>query len=156
MSQNAKRHCIGARRKQEMKKILLEPIIRAHQCMRANKALAKYLFAMVILLSIAMSACSIDVRMGRRPDVQVLEKNLRLRESTSADVLAALGEPFGKGKAMLPVFHSTPKLMWSYYYGEANLKDARGMYLFVFFDQDRYDGYMWFSSLSKDLPKTGK
>lgn len=139
-----------------MKKVLLEPIIRAHQCMRANKAFAKYLFPMVILFSIAMSACSIDVRMGRRPDVQVLEKNLRLRESTSVDVLAALGEPFGKGKAMLPVFHSTPKIMWTYYYGEASLKDARGMYIFVFFDQDRYDGYWWFSSLPEDLPKTAK
>lgn len=135
-------------------KILVEPIIRTHKCMSANKAFAKYLLAMVLLLSIAISACSIDVRMGRRPDVQVLEKNLRLRESTSADVLAALGEPFGKGKAMLPVIHPTPKIMWSYYYGEANLKDARGMYLFVFFDQDRYDGYMWFSSLLKESPKT--
>jgi len=114
------------------------------------------LFAIVILLSVAVNGCSIDVRMGRRPDVQVIEKNLRLQESTSRDVLAVLGEPFGKGKAMLPGFHSTPKIMWSYYYGEANLKDARGMYLFVFFDQDRYDGYMWFSSLPKDLPKTWK
>ena len=25
---------------------------------------------------------------------------------------------------------------------------ASGFYLFVFFDQDRYNGYMWFSSLS--------
>jgi len=135
-----------------MKRILLESIIRVYQCMRATKAFAKYLFAMVILLAIAMSACSIDVRMGRRPDVQELEKNLRLQESTSRDVLAALGDPFGKGKAMLPGFHSTPKIMWSYYYGEANLKDARNMYLFVFFDQDRYDGYMWFSSLVNESP----
>jgi len=139
-----------------MKIILLKLIIHVYQCMRGTKAFAKYLFAMVILLSIAISACSIDVRMGRQPDVQVLEKNFRIGESTSADVLAALGEPFGKGKAMLPGFHSTPKIMWSYYYGEASLKDARGMYLFVFFDQDRYDGYMWFSSLLKELAKAEK
>jgi len=139
-----------------MKRILLELIIRAYQRKRATKACEKYLFAIVILLSVAVNGCSIDVRMGRRPDVQVIEKNLRLQESTSRDVLAVLGEPFGKGKAMLPGFHSTPKIMWSYYYGEANLKDARNVYLFVFFDQDRYDGYMWFSSLPKDLPKAGQ
>ena len=27
------------------------------------------------------------------------------------------------------------------------MKDGQGMYLFVFLDKDRYDGYMWFSSL---------
>lgn len=135
-----------------MKRICLESIIHAYECMKATKAFAKYLFAMVIPLSMAMSACSIDVRMGRRPDVQELEKNLRLQESTSRDVRAVLGEPFGRGKAMLPGFHSTPRIMWSYYYGEASLKDARSTYLFVFFDQDRYDGYMWFSSLVNESP----
>jgi len=39
--------------------------------------------------------------------------------------------------------------MWSYYYEEGTLKDARRIFLFVYFDQDMYDGYMWFSSLPK-------
>jgi len=80
-----------------MKRILLELIIRAYQRMRATKACEKYLFAIVILLSVAVNGCSIDVRMGRRPDVQVIEKNLRLQESTSRDVLAVLGEHSEKG-----------------------------------------------------------
>jgi hypothetical protein len=111
---------------------------------------------MAILISIILRACSIDLRAGRRPDVHLLEKNLCLQESTSADVLRVLGEPFGRGKAMLPIIHSTSKVLWSYYYEEASMKDARRIFLFVFFDQDRYDGYMWFSSLPKDLAKTGK
>lgn len=138
---------------QKMKK---KPFVHNHQCVRTKKVIGSYLLVMAIVISIALSACSIDIRAGRRPDVQLLEKNLRLRESTSADVLAALGEPFGKGKAMIPVLQSTPKELWSYYYEEASMKDARRIFLFVFFDQDRYDGYMWFSSLPKDLPKTGK
>jgi len=133
-----------------------KPFVHNHPCGRSKKVVGSYLLVMAILISITLSACSIDIRAGRRPDVQLLEKNLRLRESTSAEVLRVLGEPFGKGKAMIPVLQSTPKELWSYYYEEASMKDARRIFLFVFFDQDRYDGYMWFSSLPKDLPKTGK
>jgi len=133
-----------------------KPFVHNHPCGRSKKVVGSYLLVMAILISITLSACSIDIRAGRRPDVQLLEKNLRLRESTSAEVLRVLGEPFGRGKAMIPVLQSTPKELWSYYYEEASMKDARRIFLFVFFDQDRYDGYMWFSSLPKDLPKTGK
>ena len=138
---------------QKMRK---KPCVHNYQCARTKEVIGSYLLVMAILISIALSGCSINVRAGRRPDVQLLEKNLRLRESTSADVLAALGEPFGKGKAMLPVLHSTPKVLWSYYYEEASMKDARRIFLFVFFDQDRYDGYMWFSSLPKESSKSDK
>jgi hypothetical protein len=40
-----------------------------------------------------------------------------------------------------------PRTMWSYYYEEGDLKDMRRIFLFVYFDRDKYDGYMWFSSL---------
>jgi len=133
-----------------------KPFVHTHQCARTKTVIGSYLLVMAILISVVLSACSIDLRAGRRPDVQVLEKNLRLRESTSADVLGVLGNPYGRGRAMLPVIHSTPKILWSYYYEEASMKDARRIFLFVFLDQDLYDGYMWFSSLPKDLPKTGK
>jgi hypothetical protein len=115
-----------------------------------RKAFISCILTMTILVSIIVSACmDIRIRMGKRVDPGELEKALRLRESTTSDVLLMLGEPFGKGKAMLPVAHPTPRIMWTYYYGEGNMKDGRGMYLFVFFDQDHYDGYMWFSSLAK-------
>jgi hypothetical protein len=48
--------------------------------------------------------------------------------------------------------------MWSYYYEEALVRDilsqhpsieSRRIFVFVFFDEDRYEGYMWFSSLPK-------
>ena len=44
--------------------------------------------------------------------------------------------------------------MWSYSiiegfieHGAQDRGDARALFLFVFFDQDRYDGYLWFSSV---------
>ena len=105
---------------------------------------------LLILLSFLTGACGIQIRAGSRPNTDVLEKSLSLGQSTRADVLSALGEPLGKGRAMLPV---DPKLrtmpVWSYFYMEGTLQDVRGMWLFVYFDEDRYEGYMWFSSLQK-------
>jgi hypothetical protein len=79
-----------------------------------------------------------------QPDV--VESALRVGESTSADVLKVLGEPLGKGRAMLPI-DPQPRTLWAYFYAEGDLNDSRGMFLFVYFLRDRYDGYMWFSSL---------
>jgi len=101
-----------------------------------------------ILMSFLGSGCGIQMVAGSRPNIDVLEKSLRMGESTAADVSAALGEPNGKGRAMLPI-ESKPRTMWSYYYEEGTLEDDRRMFLFVYFDQDRFDGYMWFSSLPK-------
>jgi hypothetical protein len=107
------------------------------------------LLGVVIFIFVMTSACmNIQMRIGKRPDTDALERTLHPGESTHTEVLRALGEPHGKGKAMLPM-HSSPKAMWSYYYEEGSLKDSRRIFLFVFFDQDRYDGYMWFSSLLK-------
>ncbi|MBI2876415.1 MAG: hypothetical protein HYY20_06000 [Candidatus Tectomicrobia bacterium] len=114
---------------------------------------------LLILISTLAACTTLQVRAGgKRPNPEVLEKTLRPGESTPADVLAALGEPDGKGREMLPVGR-TPRTLWSYYYEEGSLenmglvinklKDSRRIFLFVFFDQDRYDGYMWFSSLPK-------
>jgi hypothetical protein len=108
------------------------------------------LFSAVLLISFSAACSGIQLRAGNRPNVDLLEKPLRLGESTRADVLTALGEPIGKGRAFLPI---DPKLktatMWSYYYEEGTFEDDRRIFLFVFFDEDRYDGYMWFSSLPK-------
>ncbi|MGE5303836.1 MAG: hypothetical protein ACM3TN_10950 [Alphaproteobacteria bacterium] len=101
--------------------------------------------------SFLLGGCSINIRAGHRPDVDLLEKKLRLKESTSADVILALGQPFGKGRLMFPI-DPKPRTLWSYYYEEADMNDARRLFLFVFFDRDRYDGYMWVSSLSKTSP----
>jgi hypothetical protein len=49
-----------------------------------------------------------------------------------------------------------PRDVWYYYYEEATTKDSQRIFLYVFFDDDRYGGYMWFSSLpgtSQRLPE---
>ncbi len=119
--------------------------------MRPHRLLA---FGLVIVSSVAVSGCiSGRMEMGRRVDPARLETSLRIGESTRADVLAALGQPNGRGRGLLPI-DATVKTVWSYYYEESTiesneLKDSRRMFLWVYLDGDRYDGYMWFSSLPK-------
>lgn len=100
-----------------------------------------------VIASFLISSCvNVRLRMGQRPNVEQLDKSLRMGESRSKDVIYLLGEPFGKGRIMLPM-DPKPRTMWAYYYAEGDLEDARAIYLFVHFDEDRYDGYMWFASL---------
>ncbi|MFQ5539140.1 MAG: hypothetical protein ACE5FB_01970 [Candidatus Binatia bacterium] len=125
----------------------------AKRCERLREGLGRLagigMLSLVVVFSPMAAGCgNIRIRMGNRPDTDVLEESLRLEESTRADVLAVLGLPHGKGRTMLP-FDTKSRTIWSYYYEEGDLKDARRMFLFVYFDQDRYDGYMWFSSLPK-------
>ncbi len=109
---------------------------------------------LVIVSSLMFSGCiSARMEMGRRVDPALLETRLRIGESTRADVLAALGAPNGRGRGLLPI-DASAKTVWSYYYEESTiesneLKDSRRMFLWVYLDGDRYDGYMWFSSLPK-------
>jgi hypothetical protein len=122
---------------------------RLHR-IRNKTGFGTLLLLMAILTTVLFSACmDMQFRMGRKANPDVLEKILRPGVSNSKDVLAALGEPFGKGVAMLPITHTTPRTMWTYFYGEGDMKDSRYMYLFVFLDRDVYDGYMWFSSLQR-------
>jgi len=95
-----------------------------------------------------------DVRyyVSRPFELDAIESRLRMKESTREDVLAVLGPPEGKGREMLPI-SPAPRTMWSYYYEEGTLKDARRTFLFLYFNGDVYDGYFWVSSLPEDAAK---
>jgi hypothetical protein len=114
----------------------------------------RLVYGLVIAASLVISGCiSARMEMGRRVDPALLETRLQIGQSTRADVLATLGEPNGRGRGLLPIDTSI-KTIWSYYYEESTiesneLKDSRRMFLWVYLDGDRYDGYMWFSSLLK-------
>jgi hypothetical protein len=105
-------------------------------------------FGLLFLLA-AVGCFDIQLRVGTRPNVEVLETTLKRGESTMANVTAALGQPTGTGRTMLPI-DPAPRTTWTYYYEEGSVKDDRRMFLFVYFDdQERYTGYMWFSSLAQ-------
>jgi hypothetical protein len=105
-----------------------------------------------LLVLTQLTACgNVQIRAGAKPDLAALEKSLRQGKSTTQDVVKSLGEPSGKGLEMLP-FMDSPRDTWTYYYEEGDLKDDRRLFLFVFFKDQRYDGYMWFSSLPEFKP----
>jgi len=114
--------------------------------------------ACALAAALFVSACSeIRYEAGRRPDVSGLDENLTFGASTAEDVRAALGPPSGGGMIMLPI-DGESREVWSYYYESGHMQvldsgtvdaNMRRLFLFVYFDEGRYDGYMWFSSLPR-------
>ena len=115
------------------------------------------LWMFLALLVLAAACDKISFELGPKvTDLEVLEEALILGQSTPEDVRAVLGEPTGDGAVMLPILDSKPRTAWSYYHTESQFVitdrgsfsgDNRLMLLLIYFDNDRYDGYMWFSSV---------
>jgi hypothetical protein len=109
------------------------------------------------VLSVVVGGCGmVTVTVGQRPAADVLDASLAIGVSTEDDVLRVLGlRPFGKGRSLLPVGTvQRPMDMWTYEYSEAyvdipTITDIRSTYLFVYFEEGRYQGYMWFTSLPR-------
>ncbi len=111
---------------------------------------------LALVVGLLTTACTESrYEAGNPIDIEALEGKLRVGESSAAEVRAVLGEPSGDGAVLLPI-DAHPRKMWSYYYEKGLIKagsggnidaDMRRTFLFVYFDGDRYDGYMWFSSL---------
>jgi hypothetical protein len=110
------------------------------------------LFILISFVCLIISSCvsveDLTFQMGKKPNPSIMEKDLKVGESTQADVRREMGQPYSKGKAMLPV-HPEPRIMWTYYFEGGKVSDFRRIFLFVYFKEDRLDGYMWFSSLPK-------
>ncbi len=104
------------------------------------------------LAAALMGGCgSMQYRVGTQFDTDMLEQNLKPGVSREAEVRAALGEPYGQGRALMP-YQDTPRNVWSYFFDQASVDIGSGRmqsnrrYLFVFFQDGRLDSYMWFSA----------
>ncbi len=90
-------------------------------------------------------------RAGTQFDPAILEKTLKPGVSAEAEVRAALGEPYGQGRALMP-YQDAPRTLWSYFFDQASADIGSGKmqsnrrYLFVFFQDGRLDSYMWFDA----------
>ena len=106
--------------------------------------------AIALFVFISLSSCvSLQMRAGAAPDIPALE-TLTVGVSTAPQVEARMGKPFGTGRSLLP-FQGTVGDIWTYYYEEGTVSiggsDDRRTFLFIYFNEGIYDGYMWFSSL---------
>ena len=100
---------------------------------------------LTVLTLLFVCGCGVTLRAGRMPDIASLDE-LKINASTKAEVLQLLGKPRNGGRIMFPIQNS-PQDVWCYYYEESTLSDSQRIFLFVFFDQEHYTGYMWVSSL---------
>lgn len=102
--------------------------------------------AAAVAAAVFACGCGTARSFGRRTDVGALESSFKMRVSTKADVLAALGHPRNTGGVMFPG-QDGPREVWFYYAEESTEAEAKRQMVFVFFRDDVYDGYMWVSSL---------
>ena len=88
--------------------------------------------------------CASTIKFGSAPRIDKLE-NFKLGISNKSDVLLSLGEPRGYGAGR---FSSVPEPrgIWSYEYVVSDGKKGSLKLLLVFFEEDLYDGYLWFSA----------
>jgi hypothetical protein len=107
------------------------------------------LSAVVFLIGVLLTGCSVKMRAGNRPDISAFEHELVPGVTTRWQAMTVLGWPYGEGRALMP-FHDQPRDVLTYYYEEGTLEDDRRLFLFVFFNEGAYEGYMWFSSLEKE------
>ena len=114
--------------------------------MRHNKNRRKWGYALAVLAVSLVGCTGISVKVGEVPDVRSLESRLLVGSSTKSEVKRILGKPYGTGRSLLPI-EKSPKTLWTYYYEESSLENTRRIFLWVFFDKERYSGHMWFSSL---------
>lgn len=113
-----------------------------------SRRLAFVVAALAALLATA-GCVSGKILVGRELEPGSIER-LAIGQSTPGDVLRLLGEPHGRGRSHLPT-DGGPRTLWVYAYSEGtleegNLTDLRHKELWVYFNDDRYDGYLWFSS----------
>jgi hypothetical protein len=85
------------------------------------------------------------LEVNRPPRTELLETALEPGHTRRGDVLEILGPPDGVGRTKL-IFHPEPRVLWQYFHEEGSSNDMRFALLWVFFDGDVYEGYLWFSN----------
>ncbi len=135
---------------------------------RAKTGLVSALVALI-------GACASKVHLiaAAPVDVDLALSSLTVGEASMADVRAALGEPTGEGRLQYPI-DAAPRDQWYYYFevGEVDTTkieynktgstdafstpylelDYSRTFLFLYFEDEVLDGYMWWSNLDDHMP----
>ncbi len=132
------------------------PASRAAKCAsrgRRRGPLARALPALAVLG--LLIACAPTINWGSPPKITQLEA-LQRGASSKADVRKALGEPRGGGMARNADrrlrqsagdnISRISREMWFYEFTRIEGQRVDLQILLVFFDRDKYDGHLWFSS----------
>ncbi len=115
----------------------------------------RYRLLSMFLAGSLLVGCAPKVTTGAFTQVSRIESELHKGVSTKMDVRRVLGTPKGSGNAVLPI-DPKPREVW--YYEDIEVTDiklegglyranARQQILLVFFNEEVFDGYMWFSNV---------
>lgn len=97
------------------------------------------------VLCLLVAGCAVpSYEFGTPPPTSALS-TLTPTVSTDTDVLKVIGTPQGRG-VIEHVPNVRPRTLWFYYYVTTIDTKVEGKYLFVFLDEDRFEGYLWFTS----------
>lgn len=107
-----------------------------------RKLITSLLF--VCLLTGLATGCGQTAKLGVQPPVERLGA-LELGRSGKSDVRNLLGQPQGEGMSRLPDYPGL-RTVWAYDYVELQGQRVGMTMLFIFFDGDAYDGYLWFDA----------
>ena len=110
-------------------------------------------FALIILLLFTVSIGGCTYKFGEPPKVKALASLTPLK-STKQDVLDLLGKPDGPGSLHHSSTYNVKRDVWLYRYMAVSSSGLGGpsikmTYLQIFLNNDLYDGYLWFSSLTE-------
>ncbi len=126
--------------------------------MSARRRLPAALLALALALAAGLlGGCGeLKVRSGVPVAPALLESDLAVGRSTADDVRRVLGEPLGVGRELMPQ-RGKARTVWSYNFEEGQISlagsgDSRRIFVWVFLDGTRYDGYLWVSSFPQDRP----
>jgi hypothetical protein len=98
----------------------------------------------LIVLAGYLQGCAATMKYGSPPRTERLQ-TLRANESTSSDVLAALGQPRGRGEVRLTE-SVEPRDIWFYEYTEVDGSRVNLKMLMVYLHKGVYEGHLWFAS----------
>jgi len=108
----------------------------------------KRIIALGLLGLLVLTVGCMTIQYGRMPETRPLVDSLTPKVSTKEDVLNTLGPPRGYGAASM-VGIDDSRTIWYYEALKATTKNVDLAMLLVFFDGEKYDGYMWFSSIEQ-------
>jgi len=109
-----------------------------------RRARAKFLA--MLLGAMFLPGCAVHtVKSQAFSKLDQLETELKRGVSTKADVITLLGEPDGSGGAQFPTA-SYENDVWYYEASRASLSNMDQNILLVYFREEVFDGFMWFSN----------
>ncbi|MBU6498159.1 MAG: hypothetical protein KGJ41_02430 [Rhodospirillales bacterium] len=120
---------------------------------RSSRPAGSRLLALLGAAMLSLGACSpLKYQAGNAFDPTVVAASLHPGQSTTDDVRALLGTPYGTGGAMMP-YQESSRLVWTYFFDRGAIDPSNGeitehmTYLFVFFRDNRFDSSLWFDTM---------